>query len=152
MALEGGEGSESRPDRFLPPGKTRYPLYRKLGGPRDRSGVAENLAPTRTRSLDRQASSQSLYSSIRNTTNKTRWPLLQWQNNNYYIFWVCICSLRYPACKAHALYYIVVCGLSGYIIFFPHYFINGKIFWKKLLKINMCFDFFLQRLSKHFSF
>ena len=32
-ALEGGEGSASRPGRSLPPGKTRYPLYRRLGGP-----------------------------------------------------------------------------------------------------------------------
>ena len=31
-ALEGGEGSSSRPGRSLPPGKTRYPLYRRLGG------------------------------------------------------------------------------------------------------------------------
>ena len=44
-ALEGGEGSASRPGRFLPPGKTRYPLYRRLGGPQGRSGRAENLAP-----------------------------------------------------------------------------------------------------------
>jgi len=29
-ALEGGEGSASRPGRSLPPGKTRYPLYRRL--------------------------------------------------------------------------------------------------------------------------
>jgi hypothetical protein len=29
--LERGEGSASRPGRFLPPGKTRYPSYRKLG-------------------------------------------------------------------------------------------------------------------------
>ena len=36
-ALEGGEGSASRPGRTLPPGKTRYPLYRKLGGPQGRS-------------------------------------------------------------------------------------------------------------------
>ena len=33
MALEGGEGSASRPERSLPPGKTRYPLYRRLSGP-----------------------------------------------------------------------------------------------------------------------
>jgi hypothetical protein len=33
----GGEGSASRPGRFTP-GKTRYPLYRRLGGPQDRSG------------------------------------------------------------------------------------------------------------------
>jgi hypothetical protein len=31
----------------------------------------------------------------------------------YCIFCVCICSLNYPACKAHAPYYIIVCGLSG---------------------------------------
>ena len=33
-----GEGSASRPGRSLLPGKTRYPLYRKLGGPQGRSG------------------------------------------------------------------------------------------------------------------
>ena len=37
-ALEGGEGSASRPGRSLPPGKTRYPLYRRLTGPQGRSG------------------------------------------------------------------------------------------------------------------
>ena len=44
-ALEGGEWSAARPGRTLPPGKTRYPLFRKLGGPQGRSGRAENLAP-----------------------------------------------------------------------------------------------------------
>ena len=33
-----GDGSASRPGRFLTPGKTRYPLYRRLGGPQGRSG------------------------------------------------------------------------------------------------------------------
>jgi len=45
-------------------------------------------------------------------------PLLQWKRN-YFIFWVCICSLRYPAHNAHAPY----CHLwpaSLYNIF-PHY-------------------------------
>ena len=45
-ALEGGEWSAARPGRSLPPGKTRYPLYRRLGGPQGRSGWAENLVPT----------------------------------------------------------------------------------------------------------
>jgi len=36
-ALEGGERSASRPGCNLPPGKTRYPLYRRLGGPQGRS-------------------------------------------------------------------------------------------------------------------
>jgi hypothetical protein len=37
-ALKGGEGSVSRLGRYLPPGKSRYPLYRRLGGPQGRSG------------------------------------------------------------------------------------------------------------------
>ena len=44
-ALEGGEWSAARPGRTLPPGKIRYTLYRRLGGPQGRSGRAENLAP-----------------------------------------------------------------------------------------------------------
>ena len=30
-------------------------------------------------------------------------PLLQWKSNKYYIFWVCVCSLSYPARNPHAL-------------------------------------------------
>ena len=33
-----GEGSASRPGRSLLPVKTRYPLYRRLGGPQGLSG------------------------------------------------------------------------------------------------------------------
>ena len=43
--LEEGEFSAALPGRFLPPGKTRYPFYRRLGGPQGRSGRAEILAP-----------------------------------------------------------------------------------------------------------
>jgi len=49
-ALEGSEWSVARPGRTLPPGKTRYPFYRRLGGPQGRSGRAENLVPTGIRS------------------------------------------------------------------------------------------------------
>jgi hypothetical protein len=42
-ALEGGEGSVSRPGRSLPPGKTLYPLYRRLGGPQGRSGQVRKI-------------------------------------------------------------------------------------------------------------
>ena len=49
-ALEGGEWSATRPGRTLPPGKTRYPFYRRLGGPQGRSGRAANLVPTEIRS------------------------------------------------------------------------------------------------------
>jgi len=38
-AIDGGEWSESRPGRALPPGKDpRCPLDRRLGGPQSRSG------------------------------------------------------------------------------------------------------------------
>jgi hypothetical protein len=49
-ALEGGEWSAARTGRTLPPGKTRYPFYRRLGGPQGRSGRAENLVSTGIRS------------------------------------------------------------------------------------------------------
>ena len=47
------------------------------------------------------------------------------------MFWVCVCSLRYPACKQHALYYIFICGLSFPTKYLPHYPIKGKIFQRK---------------------
>jgi len=57
-----GEGSASRPGRSLPPGKTRYPLYRRLGGPQGRSGQVQKISPpTGIRFPDRPARSQSLY-------------------------------------------------------------------------------------------
>ena len=56
-ALEGGEWSAARPGRTLPPGKTRYPFYRRLGGPQGRSERAENFFPTGIRSPDRPARS-----------------------------------------------------------------------------------------------
>ena len=56
-ALEGGEWSAARPGRTLPQVKTRYPLYRRLGGPQGRSGRAENLALTGIQSPDRPARS-----------------------------------------------------------------------------------------------
>ena len=44
-ALEGGEGSGSRPGRSLPPGKIRYPLCRRLVGPQGRSGQVRKISP-----------------------------------------------------------------------------------------------------------
>jgi len=44
-ALERGEVSASRPGRSLPPRKTRYPLYRRLGGPQGRSGQRRKISP-----------------------------------------------------------------------------------------------------------
>ena len=42
-----GEGSASRLGSILPPGKTRYPLYRRLVGPQGRSGQVRKISPHR---------------------------------------------------------------------------------------------------------
>ena len=60
-ALEGGEWLAAHPGRTLPPGKTRYPFYRRLGGSQGLSRRAENLVPTGIWFPDRAARSQSLY-------------------------------------------------------------------------------------------
>jgi len=49
-ALEGGKWSAAHPGHTLLAGKTRYPFYRRLGGPQGRSGRAENFVPTGIRS------------------------------------------------------------------------------------------------------
>ena len=69
-ALEGDEGSASRPGRFLHPGKTRYPLY--WVGPRaglDRCGISR---PHRNSIPDRPA--HSLYR-LRYPANKNHLTL-----------------------------------------------------------------------------
>ena len=44
--IEGGEWSEAYPGRNLPPGKTWYQFYRRLGVSEERCELAENLVPT----------------------------------------------------------------------------------------------------------
>jgi len=67
---------------------------------------------------------------------------------SYYIFCALVCSLRYPACNAHAPY-CHPCPAPLYNIF-PHYLINGTIFVKKLLNTKCVFWFSLQFLSETF--
>jgi hypothetical protein len=82
----------------------------------------------------------------------------------YYIFSVCVCvcvymcaracvcSLRYPACKAHAPYYIVICGLSGSIIFFPIISYTAIFAGRgEVLNIKGVFGFIYNFYLKHFS-
>ena len=56
-------------------------------------------------------------------------PLLHWKSNKYYTFWVCICSLRYPAYNLHAPY----CHLWPVRLYsiLPLYLINNTILGKK---------------------
>ena len=67
-------------------------------------------------------------------------PLLKWKINKYYISCVCICSLSYLHCTAHALY----CHLRPTRLYntVTHYPTNGKIFGKTLLSIKCVIWFF----------
>jgi hypothetical protein len=60
-----------------------------------------------------------------------------------------VCSLYYPACKAHAPCYIIMCPVLLCHIF-PRYFINGMIFEKKLLIIKCVVEFSLHILPEIF--
>jgi len=55
-------GGQRHTPAALPPGKTRYPLYRRLGGLHSRSEqVRKILPPTGIRFPDRRARGESLY-------------------------------------------------------------------------------------------
>ena len=69
-----GEWSAARPCRTLSPGKTRYPFYRRLGGPQGRSGRAKKSRPHRDSIPDRPARRQSLYG--------LSYPAHTWDHNN----------------------------------------------------------------------
>jgi len=56
-----GVGVSPTPRPPVLPGKTRYPLYRRLGGPRGRSGRVEKLIPTGIRSRTVHPVAQSLF-------------------------------------------------------------------------------------------
>ena len=59
--LEGVTWSAARPGRTLPPGKTRYPFYMKLGVPPGPVRTGGKSRPHRDSIPDRPPRSQSLY-------------------------------------------------------------------------------------------
>jgi hypothetical protein len=74
-------------------------------------------------------------------------PLLQWKSYKYYVFWVCVCSLRYQ--HAVCMCRIVTCGLSCSTIFstLSH---KGQKFRKKLLNMKCVFCVSLQLMFETF--
>ena len=56
------------------------------------------------------------------------------EKNKYYILWVCVGSLRYPACTAHTPHCHLWPAQLHNIL--PHYLINRTIKKKKLLNIK----------------
>jgi hypothetical protein len=73
---------------------------------------------------------------------------VQGKSSQYYIFWVCVCSLNYSACKALAPY----CHLWPAWLYsiFPHYLINCTILGNKIFRTCNVFWFCLQLLFEMF--
>jgi hypothetical protein len=67
------------------------------------------------------------------------------KSNECYTTCVCICSLRYPACNAHAQYCQL--WLSTLYSMIPHYLIKSMIFERKKLLNIKCVLVSLKRLS-----
>ena len=70
------------------------------------------------------------------------WPLLLWKSNEYYIFWVRVYSLGYPACT------MLYCHLLPLQLcrIFPLYLLNSMICKKKVIEHKM----FVLIFSKNF--
>jgi len=99
------------------------------------------LSPSSTR--------QAMYGTYNVILTSVRVTIVSVEGNKYYIFWVCVFSLQYPACSVHAPYCYLWC-VRLYNIF-PHYLINCAIFEKKkLLETKCVFWFSLQLLSETF--
>ena len=61
---------------------------------------------------------------------------------------VCVCSLRYPACNAHAPFFHL--WPAALYSIFPHFPIYGSIFGKKCIEHIMCVLIFSTNLSEIF--
>ena len=83
----------------------------------------------------------------RNIEARSRNHCSRGKNNKYYIFWVLVCSLSYPARRTHKPYYDVIWQLSASIIFFHISHKCHNFRGKNLLNIKCVLTFFLQ-LSK----
>ena len=92
-ALEGGKWSAALPGCTLPPGRTRYPLYRRLGGPQGQSGRAENHAPPHSISGPSNPVARSLY--------RLSYPAHPWVMWALESSWRCFKSLRVTNASLH---------------------------------------------------
>jgi hypothetical protein len=76
--------------------------------------------------------------------------LLQWKSSKYNIFWVCVCSPRYPACNDPALYFhLCLARLYSYFSILSH---KRHDFRWKFIEHKTRFDFVYKFFLKNFSF
>jgi hypothetical protein len=95
---------------------------------------------------DTQCTHNVIFKRVRVTIVAVEKQLVQ-----HYIRCECVCSLSYPARKAHAPCYIVICGLSSSTALF-HIIPYMTRFSQKVIKHKMCFDFLYNFCLKYLSF
>jgi len=90
--------------------------------------------------LDRKRSTYNV------TLRRVGVTIVEMKSNKHYVFWKCICSLRYSACIAHAPY-CLLWSVWLYSIL-RHNIVIGTIFEKKkFIEHKMCFDFLCSFVS-----
>ena len=103
--------------------------------------VTLNTAGRREYSMTRQA-----VSVCNNVTLRLVRVIIVAANNRWVLHTMRLCSLSYPACKATAHYYIVICGVSGSTIRL-HIMVWYDIIWYGTVWYDMvydiCYDIFL---------
>ena len=89
-------GGQRHAPATLPPGKMRYTLYRRLGGPQGRFGRVRKISPlTGFRSPERPARSESLY---RLSYSGPQMPLISQQKVRYTVSHKGICGTGQLKC------------------------------------------------------
>ena len=77
--------------------------------------------------------------------------LLPWKSSKYYILWVCVGSIKYPACNAHAPYFNLLSARLynkfSVLSHKRHYFREQNVIQQKT-----CLDFLYNFCLKYFSF
>jgi hypothetical protein len=71
-------------------------------------------------------------------------------HDQYYVFRMFVCNLRYSECNAHAPYYILICGLSCCNIFFHITSWKEGFLGNKLVNLKCVVWFSLHLLSETF--
>jgi hypothetical protein len=72
-------------------------------------------------------------------------------------YYKCVClysCVSHPVCKMHLFYAALYCHMwpIWFYHIFLHYLINSKIFGKKCIEHDMCFDFLYNVCLQHFSY
>ena len=114
-------GSQRHAPAALPPGNTRHPLYRRLGGPQGRSGRVEKISPpTGIRSPYRPARSESLYRLSYSGSNSSTNIILIIPLSSYYP----------QRCYCYTKFYIGTTAVQNFKNSTKNYHIHINIFTK----------------------